>query len=214
MVISCTLHLIKNNSCRNYYSVLNDDDDNDIIQKNNVATHYGMLDSGTTDHFISVQANVNNVRPTTNAINVTIPNDDRMNSTHEYDIDWPLLPHRARGGHIIPALSQHSLLSVVKLCENGCKVTFQHDYCVVHYNGKIMMYGQKCPITKLWLVPLHQRKQLRLIAKNNRTSTVSFGSCPYMSNRWFITCSAMMRIWEIMAMGPAVIFVSKPLCGV
>ena len=33
------------------------------------------------------------------------------------------------------------------------------------------MYGQKCPITKLWLVPLHQRKQLRLTNKNNHTST-------------------------------------------
>ena len=75
----------KNNSCSNYYSVLNDDDDddNDIIPRDNVDTHYGMLDSGTTDHFISVQVNVKNVLPTTNSINVTIPNGDRMNSTHE-----------------------------------------------------------------------------------------------------------------------------------
>ena len=69
-----------------------------------------------------------------------------------------------------PALSQHLLLSVVKLCESGCKVTFQHDCCVVHYKGKIMLYGQKCPITKLWLVPLHQRKQLRLVNNNNHPS--------------------------------------------
>ena len=94
-----------------------------------------------------------------------------MNSTHEFDIDWPLLPQRARGGHIIPSLSQHSLLSVVKLCESGCKVTFQHNFCVVHYKGKIMLYRQKCPITKLWLVPLHQQKQLRLINNNNHLST-------------------------------------------
>ena len=98
-----------------------------------------------------------------------IPNGDQMNSTHECDINWPLLPQRARGGHIIPALSQHLLLSVVKWCESGCKVTFQHDCCVVHYEAKVMMYGKKCPITKLWLVPLHQRKQLRLVKIRVRT---------------------------------------------
>ena len=126
----------KNNSCNNYYSALDDDNDeeeNDTKPKNEAATHYGMLDSGTTDNFISVQASVKNVRPTKNAINVTIPNGNRMNSTHECDINWPLLPQCARCGHIIPALSQHLLLSVVKLCESGCKVTFQHDCCVVHY---------------------------------------------------------------------------------
>ena len=56
----------KNNSCRKYYSVLeddNDEEDNNMKPKNEVATHYGMLDSGTTDHFISVQASVKNVRP-------------------------------------------------------------------------------------------------------------------------------------------------------
>ena len=142
----------KNNSCKNYYSALDDDiteEENNTKPKNEVATHYGILDSGTTDHFISVQASVKNVRPTKNAINVRIPNVEQMNSTHECDIDWPLLPQRAHGGHIIPALSQHSLLSVIKLCESGCRVTFQHDCCVVHYKGKIMLYGQKCPITKL-----------------------------------------------------------------
>ena len=141
-----------------------------MTPKIEVATHYGMLDSGKTDHFISVQASVKNVRPTKNAINVTIPNGEQMNSTHECDIDWPLLPQRARGRHIIPALSQQSLLSVVKLCEIGCRVTFQHDFCVVHYKGKIMMYGPKCLITKLWLVPIHQRKQLLLVNNNNHPS--------------------------------------------
>ena len=34
-----------------------------------------------------------------------------------------------------------------------------------------MLYGQKLPVTKLWLVPVHQRKQLRLINNNNQPST-------------------------------------------
>ena len=54
----------KNNSCKNYYSALDDDNDeeeNNMTPKSEVATHYDMLDSGTTDHFISVQASVKNV---------------------------------------------------------------------------------------------------------------------------------------------------------
>ena len=57
----------KNNSCNNYYSALddkNDEEENNTKPKNEVATPYGMLDSGTTDNFISVQASVKNVRPT------------------------------------------------------------------------------------------------------------------------------------------------------
>ena len=130
MVILYTLRVLKNNSCKNYYSALDDDNDeeeNNMTPKSEVATQYGMLDSGTNDHFISVHVSVKNVRPTKKAINVTIPNGEQMNSTYECDIDWPLLPQRARGRHIIPALSQHLFLSVVKLCESGCKVTFQHD---------------------------------------------------------------------------------------
>ena len=120
----------KNNSCNNYYSALEDDNDeeeNNTKPKNSAATHYGILDSGTTDYFISVQTSVKNVRPTKNVINVTIPNGDHMNSTHECDIDWPLLPQRARGGHIIPALSQHSLLSVVLKCNSAATFTLFYD---------------------------------------------------------------------------------------
>ena len=54
----------KNNSCKNYYIVLDDDnkeEETNTKPKNKVATHYGMLDSGTTNHFISVQASVKNV---------------------------------------------------------------------------------------------------------------------------------------------------------
>ena len=57
----------KNNSCKNYYSALDDDnnkEENNTKPKNEVATHYGMLDSGTTNHFISIQESVKNVRPT------------------------------------------------------------------------------------------------------------------------------------------------------
>ena len=154
----------------NYYSILNDDDDDVKLeteekqheQKHNSKTEYlqqyGMLDSGTTDHFMSVHAHVENIRPTKNPLKVVIPDGSKMESTHECDIAWPALPKNATTGHIIPQLTQQSLLSVVKLCDAGCTVTFKHESCIISYNEKIVMYGIKCPRTRLWLVPLNMQQ--------------------------------------------------------
>ena len=54
-----------------------------------------MLDSGTTGHFIAVTAKVTNIRPTTNALNIIIPDGNTMVSTHECDINWPNFPAAA-----------------------------------------------------------------------------------------------------------------------
>lgn len=94
------------------------------INDTNRIQHYGMLDSGTTDHFMSVSATVNNVRPTTNKLDIIIPDGSKMQSTHKCDIDRPFLPAQAQTAHIIPQLSNQSLLLVVKLCDAGCKVVF------------------------------------------------------------------------------------------
>ena len=92
--------------------------DTDCIQ------HYDMLDSGTIDHFMSVSAKVNNIRPTENKLDIIIPDGSKMQSTHECDIDWPLLPKQAQTAHVIPQLSNQSLLSVVRLCATGYTVVF------------------------------------------------------------------------------------------
>ena len=167
----------------NYYTILSDDasdDDETIITSNTDTQHtgnnvhhqctppkdihdqnenYGMLDSGTTDNFFAITAKVTNVRPTQNPINVVIPDGNKITSTHKCDINWPNMPKNAISGHIVPKLAQQSLLSVVKLCNAGCSVIFEHDCCIVMYNGKIVLYGTKCPKTGLWLVPLRMKEK-------------------------------------------------------
>ena len=135
--------------------------DNDLLNNNNntkkgldIKQGYGMLDSGTTDHFMTLNARVTNIRPATSKLNIIIPDGSTISSSHECDINWPNLPPEAKSAHIIPQLHNQSLLSVVKLCAAGCTVIFKHDSCVVLYNGRIAMYGKQCPKTKLWLVPL------------------------------------------------------------
>ena len=123
-----------------------------------------MLDSGTTGNFISVRANVANIRPTSAPISAVIPNGDTIVSTHDCDIDWPFLPPQARKGHILPGLANISLISVVKLCDAGCTVIFEPTQCIIKYMGQTVITGIKCDRTKLWLIPLspHDNKSCEL----------------------------------------------------
>jgi hypothetical protein len=57
-------------------------------------------------------------------------------------------------GHIIPDLSIALLFGIRVLPEAGCEVTFTHDECVVHYNNKIILRGEKDPSMDLWTLPL------------------------------------------------------------
>lgn len=68
--------------------------------------NYGILDSGTTDNFFAITANVTNVQPTQKPINVFIPDGNKITSTHKYDINWPNMPKIAILGHIVPKLAQ------------------------------------------------------------------------------------------------------------
>ena len=61
-------------------------DDPDHIVRN-----FGMLDSGTTGNFISVQAKVQNILPTFKPITADVPNGEKIVSTHKCDINWPFL---------------------------------------------------------------------------------------------------------------------------
>ena len=85
-------------------------------------TNYEMLDSGTTGNFITVNVKVKNIRPANNLLNIIIQDGNTLESTHDCDIDWPLIPKSATAAHIVTQLRQQSLLSMVKLCDAGCAV--------------------------------------------------------------------------------------------
>ena len=124
-----------------------DDDDQTVRTSNCFKNTHGLLDLGASDHFLAIHSQVESSWPTTNKINVVIPDGEKMLSTKECNIDWPALPKSARHGHIIPSLKNYVLISVVKLCDAGCQVLFKYDCCLVIYKGKIIMYGVRCPRT-------------------------------------------------------------------
>jgi hypothetical protein len=80
-----------------------------------------ILDLGASSHSLCLDASVTNKQLADDPITVIQPDGDTMMSTHVGDPDLPQLSNAARMYHINPDTEQ-SLISVVKLCEVGCKV--------------------------------------------------------------------------------------------
>ena len=117
------------------------------------------MDSGATSHFFCVDSPVDNVQEATNPLQVTIPNGAQVRSTHTCTSQLPGIPEKGRFGHILPGLARHSLISVVHLCNAGCKVTFTKTECIVKYRGREVLRGQKCTRTGLWMVHLNPAEE-------------------------------------------------------
>ena len=126
--------------------------------------NWAILDSGATSHFLVVDAPADDVTVATNPISVRQPDGAKVQSSHTCNLKIPLLPKKARLAHIIPGLASHSLLSVVRLCNCGCTVTFTKINCVVMYRGKVILQGYKDINTGLWMVNLKGSEQARTVA--------------------------------------------------
>ena len=116
-----------------------------------------ILDSGATSHLLVIAALTSDHQEAKNPLSVKLPDGARVNSTHTYTLAIPYLHAKARIAHIIPGLASHSLLSIVQLCNAGCEVRIKNISCTVRYRGRLILQGQKCSRTRLWMVPLDTR---------------------------------------------------------
>ena len=94
---------------------------------------WAILDSGATSHFLVTDAPVRHREVASDPLIVRLPDGARVKSTHTCELNLSQLPSAARIGHIVPGLASHSLISVVKLCNAGCEVTFNKIACKVTY---------------------------------------------------------------------------------
>jgi hypothetical protein len=84
-----------------------------------------------------------------------------MYSTHEAELDFPILPISARHVHIVPALRTLSLLSMSQLCDAGCKIIFSATTVSVLHCNKRNLNGDQSPLIGLW--------HLRIVSTPPRT---------------------------------------------
>jgi len=127
-----------------------------------------VADTGATGNFGTTDLPVINKRPTTKPIAIHTANGGIMYSTHEAELDFPDLPLAARHVHIVPALAEHTLISIGQLCDAGCHVAFTSTTVTVSYQDRDILHGKRSPDTRLW--------QFDLIAKHKQTAMSAVGS--------------------------------------
>jgi hypothetical protein len=86
---------------------------------------------------------------------VRLPNGETITSTHTETLNMPYLPQAARLAHILPGLAQHSLVSVGKICDSGCSVTFTASNVTVTNGHSTILTGEWDKESNLWRVPLN-----------------------------------------------------------
>jgi hypothetical protein len=112
------------------------------------------MDSGCTSNFLSAAAPCSDKQAAHVLLNVNMPNGTTIQSSHTCNLLLTDLPPQARQAHTLPGLVQKLLISVGKLCNNGCSVTFTQDQVTVSKNEKCVMYGSRDPKSCLWRVDL------------------------------------------------------------
>jgi hypothetical protein len=86
-----------------------------------------------------------------------MPNGTTIKSSHTFNLFLPGLSPQARHAHILPGLVHNSLITVGKLCDSGCTVTFTHDQVTITKNKECVMRRSRDPKSCLWRVDLKQK---------------------------------------------------------
>jgi hypothetical protein len=110
-----------------------------------------IIDSGATGHFFKVTSNLTAIQPATKIITFSLPDEAHIKSTHTGMLPIHGLPSSACRAHVFPSLQSHSLLSIVQLCDPGCKLVFTHGLVTVTLNNIVLRTGNRSTSTGgLW----------------------------------------------------------------
>jgi hypothetical protein len=109
-------------------------------------------DSACTDTYVEMSYPVINKRPTQNPIHIHTADGGITTSTHEAELDSPIVNVQARYVHAVPGLWGCSLLSIARLRDSGYEVTFDKVTIRILQNGICILQGQRNPSNNLWKI--------------------------------------------------------------
>ena len=101
-----------------------------------------IADTGCSAHFVTPTYPLVNLQPSLYPTHIRLPDGTCMISTHEGELDIPTLPRGARRAHIVPALTDQSLISIKQLCDSGCDVSFDAASVCVRHAGIPIFTGK------------------------------------------------------------------------
>jgi hypothetical protein len=133
-----------------------------------------ILDYGCASNFLSATAPCTIKRSGQIQLSVNMHNSTSIQSSHTCDLlltDPPPPPPQARNAHVLPGLVHNSLISVGKLCDDGCELTFKKEAVSVMKDGKCAMLGSCDPHSGLWRAHLKKSKPAIQSACNHAHDT-------------------------------------------
>ena len=107
-----------------------------------------IADSGATSHFLLPNAAFQCL-PAKKSITVALPNGATLNTTTQCRLNIKNLSQQAASGFVLPGLEKHSLVSVAKLCDDDCEVTFDKQIVNVTKDITTLWTGTRDPTTRL-----------------------------------------------------------------
>jgi hypothetical protein len=109
-----------------------------------------VLDSGATSHFVRGADNL----PATGSLrmSVKLPNGESIKATHTVDLLFEHLLPGARHAHVLPHLTTHSLVSILKLTDAGYMTVFLPGNLgmTIHSRRSISIWQQCKPVLQGW----------------------------------------------------------------
>ncbi len=89
---------------------------------------------------------------TNSPLSITLPDGQKIKSTHVCNITIPRLPTIITG-HIMPNMTTASIFGIRVLFKVGCKVLLNNNKCYVIYDGKVILTCYKDLTSNLWMLP-------------------------------------------------------------
>jgi hypothetical protein len=118
--------------------------------------YMGIADTAATGNYITTDCPVTDKHPTSNSIDVTLPNGVNITSTHTALLQLPHeLPLGACKADIFPGLKSGSLVGIGQLCDHGCTATFTATQVQIFHQERLILTGHRSLDTNnLWLLQL------------------------------------------------------------
>jgi hypothetical protein len=127
-----------------------------------------IVDYGCTGHFLLVNTPCLNKVKSQNPLTVRLPNRATMESSHTAALGIPELNAAESISHVFPGMSNHSLLSVGQLCNEGYTVTFKQASVTICDSKEFqILRGARDLDTGLWRINLRKENQQSQQAVSN-----------------------------------------------
>jgi hypothetical protein len=119
-----------------------------------------IVDSGCTGHSLPVNAPCLNKVISQTPLTVRLPNGATMESSHTAELNIPELNYAVSIAHVLPGMTNHSLLSVAQLCNEGYVVTFKNALVTIfNPQESQILSGARDLDTGLWRINLKNDQQ-------------------------------------------------------